>query len=192
MKVRTRAPLAIATLAFLALSACDSATESFIAPEGSVTFSFAGDDTGAYDATGGFDRQRPGSSAFAVGSRGFLQNGTEAMIVLSHVPRANDANVADEFLLTLENPAVGTVTCAADAENCSFSATFFIGATRTGATDVIYTSVSGTVSITSLNEDRVRGTFTLEMESVVEEGETPRTTAITNGTFDVPLVANLG
>lgn len=192
MTVRTRAPLAIATLALLALSACESATESFIAPEGSVTFSFAGDDSGAYDATGGFDQQRPGSSAFAVGTSGFLQNGTEAMIVLSHVPRANDGNVADEFLLTLENPEVGEVTCAADAEDCSFSATFFIGATRTGATDEIYTSVSGTVSITSLNEDRVRGTFSLEMESVVEEGETPRTTEVTGGTFDVPLVANLG
>lgn len=190
MIFRTRAPLAAAVAALLALSACESATNSNVEALGSVAFTYAGDHAGAYDATGRFDRQRPGVETFAVGSRATLQGGTSALLVLSHALRTGSSSLADEFLLSVENPAVGTVTCTAQQEDCSFGALLFLGADRAGNTQDTYTSVSGTVTITSINEDRARGTFSFSMEGVNAQ-DVVLTTEITSGTFDVPLVDNV-
>lgn len=190
MIFRNRAPLAAAVAALLALSACESATEPGLAPQGSVSFTYAGDHAGSYSASGRYDRQRPGLTSFAVGSRAVLTGGAEALLVLSHVIRPNDPLLADEFLLSVENPEVGTRTCTEDQEDCSFSGLLFLGANRAGATEDIYASVSGTITITSINEDRARGTFSFQMQGVNPEDEV-QTTQITNGTFDVPLVAGV-
>lgn len=190
MIFRTRAPLAAAFAALFALSACESSTEGSAAPQGTVTFTYAGDHAGTYDATGRFDRSRPGTGTFAVGSRAPLAGGQEALLVLSHVPRSGRAGFADEFLLTLENPAVGTVTCTTETEDCAFGALFFLGANRAGGAEDVYSSVTGTLTITSISEDRARGTFSIQMEGFDDQDEV-QTTQLTNGTFDVPLVANV-
>lgn len=190
MIFRNRAPLAAVAAALLALAACDSATDSDIAAQGTVAFTYAGDHAGAYDATGRFDRNRPGVGNFAVGSRAPIAGGAEALLVLSHVLRTGSSTLADEFLFSVENPAVGTITCVAGQADCAFSALFFLGANRAGSSEDIYSSASGTLTITSINEDRARGTFSLQMEGVDDEDE-PQAAQITSGTFDVPLVAGV-
>jgi hypothetical protein len=191
---RSRSPLAIAAAAVLALSACESdSTGSELAPEGSAVFTYAGDAQGSFNAVGRFNRERPGSGTFAVGSRGeFDQGGGEGLVVLAHVPRPNSVGIADEFLLSIEEPAVGQRTCVAEEiESCTFGSFLFLGARANGDTEEIYASVSGTLTITSLNEDRAAGTFSFEMETITFEGEEASTVQITSGTFDVPLVSNV-
>jgi hypothetical protein len=191
---RTRSPLAIAAAAVLALSACEAdSTGSDLAPEGSAVFTYTGDAQGSFNAAGRFNRDRPGSGTFAVGTRGELAEGAgEALVVLAHVPRPNSVGVADEFLLSIEAPAVGSRTCAGeDLENCTFGSFLFLGARANGDTEEIYASVSGAVTITSLNEDRATGTFSFEMETVTFEGEEADSVQITSGSFNVPLVSNV-
>lgn len=190
MIFRIPAPRAAALAALLALCACDSATEGNVAPQGSVTFTYAGDHAGSFDATGRFDRDRPGAGTFAVGSRAPLAGGEEALLVLSHALRTGSSTLADEFLLSVENPAVGTVTCAVDQADCPLGALLFLGANRAGGAQDIYSSVSGTVTITSISEDRARGTFSFQLEGFADDEEL-QTTQITGGTFDVPLVAGV-
>jgi hypothetical protein len=189
MNFRTRAPLAIAAAAMLALSACESATNSNTAPEGSVAFTFSGDTAGAYNATGRYNRLRPDLGTFAVGGTGTLSSGEEALAVFAHAKRANNNTLSDEFLLSIENPEVGTITCAVGNTACPLGAILFLGSTATDTED-IFTSVSGSVNITSLNNDRARGTFTFAMEAFGVE-EDARVLQITSGTFDVPIVDNL-
>jgi hypothetical protein len=192
MIFRTRAPLAIAAAALLALSACESATNSRTAPEGSVAFTFSGDTAGSYNATGRFNRLRPDIGTFAVGASGTISSGEEALAVFAQSTRASNATLFDQFLLSVENPDVGSITCAAGEETCPFGAILFLGADATGETDNIFTSVSGTVNITSISNDRARGTFSFALEGFgADLEEEPRAMQITSGTFDVPIVQDL-
>ncbi len=189
MIFRVRA-LAIAAAFGLALSACESATNSDESPQGTLSFTFSGDTAGAYDATGRFNRRTPNIGTFAVGATGQV-NGGDALAVLAHATRPGTGlSRADEFLLSVENPVVGSVTCAVGDADCPFGGIFFIGAVAGGEADAIYTSVSGTVTITSINADRARGTFTFQMEAFGVE-ENPRTVQVTSGIFDVPIVQNV-
>ena len=80
----------------------------------------------------------------------------------------------DDFLLFVEEPQVGTFTCTADSETCPIGAFLILGTTPTGSdAEAIYTSVGGTVNITSINEDRASevGTF---MDPLVEFSLTRR------------------
>lgn len=190
MNIRTRAPLAFAAASLLALSACESATESYTAPEGTVVFAYAGDASGSYNATGRYNRLRSDLGTFAVAGTGQVATGEDALAVFAHAERASDNNLADEFLLTFENPAVGTVTCDAEETSCPFSALFLLGATAGDDIEALYSSVSGTVTITSINEDRARGTFSFQMEDI-ENTEELLTVQVTNGTFDVPIIEGI-
>lgn len=190
MNFRVRA-LAIAAAFGLALSACESATSSDEAPQGTLSFSFSGDTTGSYDATGRFNRRRPDLGTFAVGATGQVTGG-EALAVFAHAARAGTGLArADEFLLSVENPEVGTVTCETTDADCPIGAIFFIGAVAGGDADDIYTSVDGTVTITSLTEDRARGTFTFGMEAFGSGEEEPTVLQVASGSFDVPIVQNV-
>lgn len=193
MNFRLRSPLAIAAAAVLALSACEAdSTGTNLEAEGSTVFTYTGDDAGTFNATGRFNRNRPGTGTFSVGTTGELDDGTQAMVVLAHVPRPGNTLVADEFLLSLEDPAVGTRTCTvADVDSCTFGAFLFLGALASGQTEQIYTSIGGTLTITSISDDRARGTFSLQMESFSVDDVEADSVQITNGTFDVPLVDNV-
>jgi len=186
MTFRTRAPLAAAAASLLALAGCSDSTGSSLAGEGSVTFTYAGAESGAYDATGRFNRLQPDQGTFAVGGYGELESGGNALAVLAHARRGED--LADELLLTVASPELGEITCGEeDADTCPFAAVFFVGADAGGDTEAIYTSVTGTLSITSINEDRARGEFTFRMEGF-DLSEEPVEVQVTSGIFDVPIV----
>lgn len=182
--------LAIAAAFGLALSACESATNSDESPQGSLSFTFAGDTAGSYEASGRFNRRRPDLGTFAVGATGRVSNGNEALAVFAHASRVGNSVRSDEFLMTMENPEVGFVTCQTGDEDCPFGAIFFIGATAGGDADAAYTSLNGTVTITSVDDDRARGTFSFQMEGFGVE-EDPLMVQVTSGTFDVPIVDNV-
>lgn len=182
--VRNRAPLLIALASLLALAACDDDSSGpSPAAEGSVVFSYSGAEAGSYNATGRFNKLRPEEGTFAVGARGEAENGEDALVVYAHTVRQDE--LFDEFLLSIENPQLGTVTCDAD-DDCSFGAFFIVGSDVEGDAEMIYSSLSGTVTITSINEDRARGQFTFQMEGF-DLTQNPPTLQVTSGVFDVPV-----
>jgi hypothetical protein len=184
--LRTRAPLAVAAASLLAISACnESSTGSSLVAEGSVTFTYTGAEAGTYNATGRFDRQNPERGTYGVGGLAILQGGEAAVVVYGQYARSDQ--LYDQFILSTETPEVGTYTCETGDLTCSFGGFFFVGATEEGETEGFYTSVGGTLTITSVNEDRVRGTFALQLEAL-DVSDDPPAVQVTGGTFDVPIV----
>lgn len=188
MTFRTRIPAALATVALLATAACESATYSDRAADGTLSFSYAGSASGAFSANGGYDRLRPDRAGWAVGNRAALQSGEQALAVYARTDRG-DENLVNEFILYVENPQVGTFTCAMEQETCPIGGIFILGTEPGGEeAQAIYTSVSGTVNIASMSDTAARGSFTLSLQAL-DFSETPATVQVTSGTFNVPLVA---
>jgi hypothetical protein len=185
----TRIPFLLAAASLLSLAACDDSTGSGQAAQGTVTFTYSGAETGAYEATGRFDRLRPDRGTFAVAGRGELETGGDGLVVFAHAQRADGR--ADELLLSVTGPRVGEFRCDEDAAaaDCPIGALFFVGTDVEGETEGFYSSVEGTVSITSINEDRARGTFSFRLEGFDLE---PTEVQVTSGTFDVPIVPGIG
>lgn len=188
MIFRTRIPAALAVVALLATTACESATYSDRTADGTVTFSFAGDATsGAFSANGGYDRLRPDVANWAVGSRGAVETGGTALAVYARSDEDSDDRV-NEFILYVQDPQVGTFTCTEGEDTCPLVGYFIVGTTADGEdADAIYTSVSGTVNIVSVSEDFAQGTFSLSMEEL--DFANPLTVQVTSGAFNVPLIA---
>lgn len=191
MIFRTRALAAIAAASLLATGACESATNSTEAGEGSVTFSYAGEVTGSFNATGGYDRLRPNASNWAVGNRGTLESGEQAIGIYARADRAADSLV-DDFLLLIQEPRVGSFVCTDDTvDTCPLAAFLILGTTPTSEdSEAIYASVRGTVNITTINEDRATGNFVLTMEPFTLE-EAVDSVQVTSGTFNVPIVRGI-
>lgn len=192
MIFRTRIPAVLAAAALLATAACESATNSDPAAEGSVSFSYNGDTTGTFNASGSYDRLRPSTTNWAVGNRGQLQSGQQALGVYARADRAGD-DLVDDFLLFVEEPSVGTFTCTAETvDTCPVAAFLILGTEPDGEeSQAIYTSTTGTVNITSVTESRAVGNFTMVMEAL-DVSETPASVQVTSGTFSVPLVLSAG
>jgi hypothetical protein len=187
MSIRTRARLGLAVASLLAVAACESATNSNESDEGSLSFSYAGGRTGSFNATGAYDRLQPNASPWAVGNRGVLQTGQSAVGVYARADRDGDALV-DEFLLLIEEPQVGTFTCAEAGSSCPVGAFLILGTTPNGEdAQAIYASTSATVNITAINQDRATGSFVMSMESF-DLDEAADSVRVTSGTFSVPLV----
>ena len=190
MIFRTRIPAALAAATLLATAACESATYSDRVADGSVSFSYAGDtDSGAFSASGGYDRLRPSATNWAVGNRGLLETGGQALAVYARTDKDGD-DMVNEFILFVEGPQIGEFTCSADdPDNCPLAGFLILGTTPNGEdAQAIYTSVSGTVNIVSVSEDFAQGSFSLSMEEV-DVTESPATVQVTSGTFNVPLIA---
>jgi methylmalonyl-CoA mutase N-terminal domain/subunit len=191
MIFRTRALAAIAAASLLATAACENAVNSNETGEGSVTFSYTGEVTGSFNATGGYDRLRPNASNWAVGNRGTLESGEDAIGIYARADRAAD-NLVDDFLLLIQEPRVGSFVCTDEtADTCPLAAFLILGTTPTSEdSEAIYASVQGTVNITTINEDRATGNFVLTMEPFTLE-EAVDSVQVTSGTFNVPIVRGI-
>ena len=192
MIFRNRIRTVLAAVSLLAFAACEEVPTRTTnqTPSGRLQFSYAGTDQGSFNAEGAVNRQNLDIGTYAVASRGTVQ-GQEVMVVLAQVQRTD--GLFDFILLTVENPRTGEVTCTADqAEPCTFDALFVLGSTASGNnTDALYSSVGGTVRITSLNEDFAQGQFTLQMEDAVSIGQDEtRVIQVTSGSFNVPVVTS--
>ncbi|HEX6909703.1 MAG TPA: hypothetical protein VF142_04900 [Longimicrobium sp.] len=187
MMIRTRARLALVAASLLAAAACESAVNSNDTDEGTLSFSYAGDHSGSFSATGAYDRLRPNASPWAVGNRGTLQTGQTAIGVYARADRTGD-NLVDEFLLLIEEPEVGSVTCTDVTADCPMGAFLILGTTPNGEEALaIYASASGTVNITAINQDRATGNFVFTMEGFNVE-DAADSVQVTSGTFSVPVI----
>lgn len=178
-----RAALALAFA--VALGGCgeDDPFQPDLAPEGEVRFTYSGNRTGELVGSGRLNRRNPNSGAWAVGE---LQNvqGTRILGIFGQQQRADQK--IDGVIMEWLGVQVGSVTCTAQMEDCPFTAIFSVGTDRfSGASETSYNRSYGTVTVTSLTEDRAVGTFNLTMRRRGPEDEPPTIQAI--GSFDVPL-----
>ena len=187
MSLTRRAVLALA--AAVSLAACtEDPFAPDLAPQGEARFTYTGELSGEFVASGRLNRRNPNAGAWAAGE---LQDFEDSQIlgVFGQVRRP-DLKI-DGFILEWEGAKVGTVTCApptptTPAPECPFSAVFAVGTERfTGTAEAQYSRATGTMTVTELTEDRARGTFNLTLLRQVTGEEPPSIQA--SGSFDVPL-----
>ncbi|CAA9339693.1 MAG: hypothetical protein AVDCRST_MAG89-2557 [uncultured Gemmatimonadetes bacterium] len=165
----------------LALAACGDSTGNEDSNRGSIAFSYSGAESGSFDADGEFRRGVTTSTTFSaavIDEDGITLIGNEA--------RTN--NRSDLFLMVVPERR-GTTTCTADDFDCEMLALFLLNASDTDQlSDGFFGGTDGSVNVTGLTENRVRGTFSLNLEDIESTAGTPAIVRLRSGTFDVPIV----
>jgi hypothetical protein len=187
MRAPQRTLLALASLALLPLAACKDSNGPDRRLVGEAHFTYSGGVSGDFDAEGRVTLGNFESGTFAFAQRGTNEEGTESLVIYAQEGRSN-GNKYDGLLMALQDPAEGTVTCVESNPNCPFFASFVLGQddTSTADAEALFFSTAGQLTITDMDEDRVRGTFTLSMTGYV--GDADGDVEVRSGTFDLPLL----
>lgn len=178
--------------ASLVLAACgDDPTGTNAAVSGSVSFSYTGGGGGSYSASGAISsvasQQTIHTTTWATG---FRDNPTTSINVAANVPQSG--SLANYFFITVGRQTVGSstidVNCSTDNPACT-DVVLVVGSNQAGTSFQFFCQLeSGTVTITSISNDNVQGTFsgsgTCFTPAAVESAFT-----VTSGSFNVPLVA---
>lgn len=192
--------LSPALAAAFALAAClgDAAGPSEF-PPGSVAFRYVRADTAgrplgdtlSFTAEGAVTTDNYFTGTYAFGLRDTSFSDSTAVRVYGQ--QAQDDDTYDGLLLFVADPAVGTYECTAATPplNCRFAASFTVGSSQdelASTPSVRVGARGGRVTITAIDGQRVRGTFSLQMRGTVDDVP-DAALRITNGTFDVPLTS---
>lgn len=175
--------LGTATLA-LALAACNNdSTGSADNPPGSLSFTYSGTETGSFAASGAFDPDANELSDYAVAS--IL--GSQLVVIASDTLGSGRSNLFAIYA----PPSTGVTTCTATTSqlSCRIGGEFLteVSSNPNEGFGESYAGYVGTVEVTELANNRVRGTFSIVLES---ENSTNQV-EIRAGTFDAPLVSSL-
>ena len=173
------------------MAACkDSTGSDNNGNNGSLSFNYSGARSGSYQASGQY--QSSGTSfakqSFAVGTNTVLF-GTPVALIASYQPTTSSRG--DEVILVLEgNAHTGTYSRDFDCDaNCA------IGFVSYGIDPALdddtssddFSFADGTVTVTSVSNGRMRGTFSGHME---DDETSLRTVNVVSGSFDVPMVSS--
>lgn len=177
-----RAVLSMAAL--VALAGCsENPFEPDLAPEGEARFSYSGDLTGEFAAVGQLNRRNPNAGTWAIGE----MQGSGDSRILGVFAQQRTATEVNGLVLEWRGAQVGSVTCDETTENCPFVASVLLGfQNATGASAGSYQGQVGTITVTSLTEERAAGTFTLTLPSDESSAPDPPTLQV-SGSFDVSL-----
>jgi hypothetical protein len=171
----------------LALAACGDSTGNENSNRGSISFSYTGAESGSFDSDGEFRRGATTASTFSaaiIDQDGITLIGNET----------RTSNRSDLFLMLVPERR-GTTSCTANDFDCEMFGLFFINvAENDDLSDGIFAGSEGSVEVTSLTDNRVRGNFSLNLEDFESTSGTPPVVRLRSGTFDVPIVteAELG
>jgi hypothetical protein len=179
--------MAAAVGAVLVLAGCEQTPTNTERESGEVRFTFTGDTAGSFVAEGAITRTNPQTGTYAVGAVETTATQARFLSVVGQRQGSVEGEV-ELLLISIDEPAVGSVTCTATTGDCPFGVLFAPGVAA-GPTDPegFFVSTVGTFQITVLTSRRAEGTFSLTLEELVREGE-PRVIQV-NGTFDVPLLS---
>jgi hypothetical protein len=144
---------------------------------GSVSFSHSGATTGTFSASGSVLVADPEASTWAAGTR---DDASQSIDVEGYI--AHPSGTHDYAHVQFPQLTPGTVTVANGA-----SVTIVFGQPETGTATWYCTLTSGSVVVTSLSSNRVRGSFSGSGTCVPASGS-PVALTVTDGSFDVPLV----
>lgn len=172
--------------ALLSLLACDS-TEPSVA--GSVSFTYTGAGGGTFSAAGNAPSfTAPSTStSWAVG----YTDAGETYVVASK-PRSG--GLIDMAILRIQRTTAGSEpidpTCDVDGASACSGLMFALNFNGNGDTGDFFCFLSsGTVVVTEISGNRVKGTFSGSGSCTAGAGGTPATFTVTGGTFDVARVA---
>jgi hypothetical protein len=188
MRTPRRTLLALASLALLPLAACKDSNGPDRNLVGEVHFTYSGAVSGEFEAEGKVTAANAESGTFAFAELAEDPQGGDALVLYSQVGRSGN-NKYDALLIVLDNPAKGTVTCTESNTDCAFLSAFVLGQddTTTEDAEALFFGTSGQFTITYMDEDRVRGTFTLSMTGFAGIEENVKV-EVKSGTFDLPLL----
>ena len=186
MRTQKRTLLALASLALLPLGACKDSSGPDRRLVGEVHFTYSGAVSGEYDAEGKVTAANAESGTFAFAQL-VEDDGTDVLVLYSQEGRS-DNDEYDGLLIALDEPAKGTVTCTESNPDCPFLSAFVLGQDDSSTADpeALFFGTAGQFTITHMDEDRVRGTFTLSMGGFV--GNAAGEVEVRSGTFDLPLL----
>ena len=168
-----------AALAALALTACGDPAGSSGNQQGSLRFDYTGAITGSYRAEAPTqDTSGTGPYALARTHFGYEIQSRSA----SQVPPVVRLRIGTDQLGSGVYE-VQPICDVSDARRCANAQLEFPADPATGARQR-YLLVAGTVTITSANAQRIRGTF-----SGTAQANVTRTIQVQNGEFDLPVLA---
>ena len=187
MRAPHRTLLALASLALLPLAACKDSNGPDRRLVGEAHFTYSGAANGEFDAEGRVTLANFETGTFAFAQRGADRGGDEMLIIYAQEGRS-DSDKYDGLLLALEDPAVGTVTCTESNPDCPFFASFVLGQddTSTAEAESMFFGTAGQLTVTEMDDGRVRGTFSFSMAGLL--GDSDGEVEVRNGTFDLPLM----
>jgi hypothetical protein len=188
MRKSKRTLAALASLALLPLAACKDSSGPSRNLVGEMHFTYTGAVSGEFDAEGKVSAANVESGTFAFGEIVEDPEGGDALLLYSQEGRSS-SDKYDAMLIVLDGPAKGTFTCTEADTDCAFMSAFAMGQddSTTDDADALFVGTSGQFTITEIDDDRIRGTFTLSMlgySGVEEEVEVE----VKSGTFDLPLL----
>ena len=183
--------------AFSLLAACggDSATNVIDgATTGSLSFSYTGAGGGSYSATGSITSAALASSPYTTTwAMGFKDSTDKSTNVAANIPRTS--TTSDVAVLTVKGQATGTfaidVNCSTTSTSTCNDVALLIGQSANGQTFTnICTLTSGSITISTLSSTNAVGSFSGSGTCVTSTG-TVSSWVVTNGAFNVPLLANV-
>jgi hypothetical protein len=144
---------------------------------GSVSFSHSGAITGTFSAFGSVLVPDAQNATWAAGTR---HDASQSIDIEGYV--AHPSSTHDYVAVYFPQVTPGTVTLANGA-----SIDVIFGQAQTGPATWFCILTSGSVVVTSLSSNRVRGSFSGSGNCLPASGN-PVAFTVTNGSFDVPLV----
>lgn len=191
--------LVIATLSLLAASCGDKSPTDPIDGDvsGTVSFTYAGGvgGGGSYSAIGAIGSSVSATTAHtATWAAGWKDNSDNSTNVLANMPRTD--GLSDVPAITINRQTAGAATinpnCIPTSTTSCNDVFFFIGADATGSSfTYLCTLTSGAITILSISSIKVTGTFSGAGSCLHASSGTTSAFAVTSGSFDVPLLANI-
>lgn len=171
-------------LALALTAACDeSPTDETTYPSGSLSFTYASDNSplsGTFAAIGAISPDAE-NDTWAAAVR---QDG--GAVMMGNQVSGSAENVA---LVSLPNAAVGNTPVTEECDTACASVSFILEKTVDGTTrSYMCDMTSGTISVGTLTNSRITGTFSGTGYCSTLEDDNAPTISITNGAFDTPVV----
>jgi len=191
--LRHRGYLFAAALAGLAACGSDSPTGTNANVSGSAAFNYTGGGGGSFSATGAVGVTTPAATLHtSQWATGWKDNTDGSTNVAANVPTTSGK--ANFFGIVIGRQTVGSspvdVSCTSSNPACT-QVFLIVNTNQQGSTfDFLCELESGTVTITSIANDNVQGTFAGSgtcTQGVTPFGESAWT--VTSGSFNVPLIA---
>ncbi|MEW5931015.1 MAG: hypothetical protein AB1941_26425 [Gemmatimonadota bacterium] len=188
-RLRTLFPL----LAALALASCEGGADPLVPPVGGdgLSFIYGGAASGSYRTSGSATLRADGLPGF--GQWAVARADSIGGIVVAGL-EPTGGNRGNLFILQLRGRETGEYRCSylgtgAGARKCYGTLIVGIDLNDLSKPGEYYYVDSGTVTVTSLTGDRIRGTFGVGLRALKDES---RRITVTDGRIDVPYAEGMG
>lgn len=193
MRLRFRTALLLIFAACAPLAGCSDRSPTEPVPVTTLGFTYSGERSGSYQVQGDVPLNAEGRPSHGTWAAALQVPGSDLSITAA---RAATAPLADVFLLALHNitaPGTYSLDRGCNRETpMSCAAGMFAFNYNWDASDQLpdpyYLLVSGTITVTAMDADRVRGTFQV---GGVRLPSGSATISLVNGSFEVPIVRAL-